>query len=43
MWSAKSRPILGVPSLYFLTAADGTNEPITEYDWDGLYRIRRAV
>lgn len=37
----KAQPILGVPSCYFLTAVDGTMEPITDEDWDELSSIWR--
>ncbi|MBP6964372.1 MAG: hypothetical protein KBC96_08205 [Armatimonadetes bacterium] len=37
----KAQPTLGVPSLYFLTAVDGTMEPITDEDWDALAPIWR--
>ncbi len=37
----KMQPLIGVPSLYFLTAVDGTMEPITDADWDVLAPIWR--
>ncbi len=37
----KMQPLIGVPSLYFLTAVDGTMEPITDADWDALAPIWR--
>ncbi len=38
----KTQPSLGVPSSYFLTAVDGTMEPITDADWDELAHIWMA-
>lgn len=38
----KTQPTLGVPSSYFLTAVDGTMEPITDDDWDELGHIWRV-
>lgn len=37
----KMQPLIGVPSLYFLTAVDGTMEPITDADWEELAPIWR--
>lgn len=37
----RMQPLIGVPSLYFLTAVDGTMEPITDADWDALAPIWR--
>lgn len=37
----RMQPELGVPSLYFLTAVDGTMEEITEEDWGVLGEIWR--
>jgi hypothetical protein len=37
-----AQPEIGVPSLYFLTAVDGTLEEITEDDWDRLAHIWRV-
>jgi len=37
----KTQPSLGVPSCYFLTAVDGTMEPITDRDWEELAHIWR--
>jgi len=37
----KMQPLIGVPSLYYLTAVDGTMEPITDADWDALAPIWR--
>jgi hypothetical protein len=39
----RMQPIIGIPSLYFLTAVDGTMEPITDADWDALAPIWRGT